>query len=222
MNRALVLLILFVLFVGISYFSDGGVGVSLSCENGNCLVAASSSIFSVIIGGLLFYFGLKFPRASRAKTDKRAGFWRRLGAMIIDFTTVVIVFTPVLALPTLIAEYIYTDSFAWAFERSFTRPTDNYIIFPSVALLFAALIYYFYRFTLQSKPTLGQYVLGYSIFANKGIMSKSDAQKRTGLAALGAFLWPISVVHGLFKGKVFWWDSGSDSTALITSSTTES
>ena len=50
--------------------------------------------------------------------------WRRFGAFLLDFTTIMMVAVPIGAMPMLVAEYYYTGSFEWSFEREFVN-TDR-------------------------------------------------------------------------------------------------
>jgi uncharacterized RDD family membrane protein YckC len=222
MHRFFVLLIVLAFVFGTTSFSGGYVGVSSECRGGQCFVIASTSIASIILGLIFIIFAIKFPREIRNNTENRAGFWRRFGAFILDFIAVLMALTPIVALPTILSEYFYTGSFEWAFQRDYSRSTDILVIFPSVLILLAGLIYYFYKYTLISKPTLGQYVLGYRIVSNNGAMDSSIARKRVLLSVLGMCLWPIAVIHGLIKKRVFWWDSGSNSIARVTSAVNKS
>ena len=216
MQRFLVLLIALGSFWGSTWLSGGSIGVSSQCVNGQCLVSASTSISAMIIGTFLIIFVIKLPRGGREDIEKCAGFWRRFASFILDFMAVIIALTPVLALPAVLMEYAHTGAFSWVFQRDYSRSSDSWVILPSVLLLFAALIYYFYYYTLNSKPTLGQYILGYRVVSIEGTMNSSIALKRVLLSILGMCLWPIAIVHGLIKKRVFWWDSGSHSIAVLT------
>ena len=221
MKRFLVLLITLGGLWGSIWFSGDSIGISSQCVNGQCFVNASTSIGSIIIGALIAAFVIKLPRGSRGDIEKRAGFWRRLSSFYLDFAVVLITLTPILVLPALLVEYIHTGNFSWVFQRDYSRDSDFWIVFPNVVLLLLALIYYFYYFyyyALNSKPTLGQFVLGYRIVSTEGTMNSSIAIKRVLLSMLGMCLWPFAIVHGLIKKRVFWWDSGSSSMAVNKSS----
>jgi uncharacterized RDD family membrane protein YckC len=216
MNRFLIFIITIAFFFGIASFSGGHVGISSQCISDSCFVMASTSYLSIILRLIFVVFVLKFPKSFREDTENRAGFWRRFGALIIDFTFVFSVLIPIIVLPAIFTEFIHTGSFAWWFQRDYARSSDNIIILSSI-ILFIGQIYYFYRYTLLTKPTLGQYTLGYRIISTDGNMTASMARKRVGLSILGMWFWPISVIHGLIKKRVFWWDSGSGSIAVLTS-----
>jgi uncharacterized RDD family membrane protein YckC len=222
MNRLLIFFITIALFFGVTSFSGGYVGVSSQCVGDSCFVMASTSYLSIILGLIFVVFALKFPRASSEDAENRAGFWRRFGAFLIDFMLVMSVLTPIVVLPAIFTEFIHTDTFMWSFQRDYARPSDNIIILPSVFIIFLGHIYYLYKYTLLTKPTLGQYILGYRVKCVDGTMTASIARKRVSLSILGVCLWPISVIHGLIKKRVFWWDSGSGSIAVLTSTANKS
>lgn len=216
MHRILVFFIAAILFYVVTNFSGGNVGVSSECINDTCSVTASTSLLSIGFGIVFIVFAVMFPRAKRNDCEKLAGVWRRFGAFLIDFIVIILALSPILALPAIITEYTYTNEFLWSFQREFSRSTDNAVIIPSAFILLVGLVYYFYKFTLLSKPTIGQYILGYRIIVFSTNMSKSVAFKRVGLSMLGMCAWPIAIIHGLIKKRVFWWDSGSGSRAILT------
>jgi len=214
MNRGLVFIVTIALFFGVTSASGGYVGVSSQCINQQCFVAASTSLISIVAGLVFFAFAISFPRGDRKASENNTGVWRRFGAFFLDFMVVLLALTPITVLPTLIAEYVHTNSYAWTFQRDFSRSTDNWIIIPTVFLMFGGLYYYFYKFCLLSKQTLGQYVSGYRIQSIDGPMNSQKARKRVLLSILGLCLWPISVILGLRNKRVFWWDSSSGTQAL--------
>jgi uncharacterized RDD family membrane protein YckC len=216
LHRTLIFFIAAILFYIVTNFSGGNVGVSSECIDDTCLVVASTSILSIGFGIIFLVFAVMFPRATRNDSEQLAGVWRRFGAFLIDFIVIILALSPILALPAIVTEYTYTNEFLWSFQREFSRSTDNAVIIPSVFILFAGLAYYFYKFTLLSKPTIGQYILGYRIIVTSTAMSKPVAFKRVSLSMLGMCAWPIAIIHGLIKKRVFWWDSGSGSRAILT------
>lgn len=216
MHRILIFVLAVIFIYVISNFSGGNVGVSSSCVDDTCLVVASTSLFSIGFGIIFLLFAALFPRVERNDCEQLAGVWRRFGAFLIDLMVIILSLSPILALPAIITEYTYTGDFSWAFQREFSRSTDNAVIIPSVFILIIGLVYYFYKFTLISKPTIGQYILGYRIIGHSTTISKSVAFKRVCLSMLGMCAWPIAIIHGLIKKRVFWWDSGSGSRAILT------
>jgi uncharacterized RDD family membrane protein YckC len=222
MHRTLIFILTVILFYLVTSFSGGHVGVTSQCVNNNCLVSGSTSLVSILMGIICMLLVIKAPRKERLIDDRLAGFWRRFGAVLIDFIIILTVVSPILALPAIIVEYSYTGAFTWSFERDFTRTTDLMVILPSVFLSLAALAYYFYKYTLMAKPTLGQYILGYTIIGHEQDIDNAVARKRTGYIMLAMCLWPIAIVHGLIKKRVFWWDSRSNTRAVLTSSISNS
>lgn len=93
------------------------------------------------------------------------GVWRRLGAFFIDFVLVLIVISPIAALPLLIAEASYTGAFEWSFLRKFARPSDGFFVLPAVFASFTALYFYFFLHPLKDKQTVGAYILDFKVVA---------------------------------------------------------
>ena len=214
MNRFLVFVVTILLFVAITSASGGYVGVSSQCINQQCFMAASTSLISIALGIGFLIYAIKFPRKIFGLSSHRTGAWRRFGAFILDFMVILLSLTPIIVLPALIAEYFHTDSFVWFFQRAFARSSDTWVVLPSVLIMFGGLFYYFYRYCALSKQTLGQYVFGYHIVAEKEGMTAALARKRVLISMLGLCLWPITVIHGLYRKRVFWWDSASETQAV--------
>ena len=99
----------FILVLGVfcldAWTSHGGIGASSQCIDSRCLVTASSSIGSILLAlGLTAFLLLHRHRETWVDGSQTVGIWRRFGAFLLDFTTVLLVVTPVGALPILIAE----------------------------------------------------------------------------------------------------------------------
>ena len=216
MNRGVVFLLAVGLFYLTTWFSGGAVGVSSAWDDSDCLVSASSSIGSVGMGLLLGAFVLFYPqRNASVDITKAVGAWRRFGAFTLDFMTVLLVTAPLLAMPILLAEAKYTGEFQWSFERDFGRATDMLYVLPSVVLLFVLLFLYFYVFSRRNRQTIGQYVLGYRLTGVLESNGEPQYARRTLLGFLGLCVWPVSAILALRKpGRVFWWDSASNTRAV--------
>ena len=103
---------------------------------------------------------------------------------------------PIGALPTLIAEYHFTGTFQWAFEREFERPPDTILILPVALGIFVAMFFYFYLHPKRNRQTLGQYVLGYRVIAARQPLGASYGVRAL-LSFVGLCAWPISVILAL-------------------------
>jgi hypothetical protein len=212
MNRISVFL--FVLAVAfLSIWASGGiVQLTSTCENSECLIKASSSLVSVLLAiglGLFLFF---YPQpANILDESKTVGVWRRLAAFFLDFLTVLMVLTPLLALPFLIAEAGYTGQFQWGFEREFSRPTDTTYLMPGIIIAFVGIYYYFYKHARMNRQTIGQYILGYKVTKRSDTDSEPRHIIRVFLSFIGLCVWPISVILALLnQEKVFWWDTATN------------
>lgn len=206
-------------FVSASLSGDY-VGVSSSCVNSQCVVGGSSSIgsliASLIIIGFLF---LRPDQRTMANTNGVVGVWRRLGAFLIDFVLVLLVISPIAALPLLIAEASHTGAFEWSFVRKFARPNDGLFILPGVFAAFAALYFYFFYHPWKGKQTVGEYILGFKIVAATNIGLNPTYGMRPLISFIGLCAWPISVYFALRKDdKRCWWDTESRTRAIMVSS----
>lgn len=212
MSRLAVFIVVLGAFVLSSWSAGGSVGSSYACENARCAVTASSSPISILLSVALTVFALIYPqRASVPDETGVVGVWRRVGAFLLDFASVVMVAGSLGAVPVLVAEAQFTGVFEWAFERDFERPTDMAYLLPAVVGAFLLLFFYFYLHPRVGRQTLGQYVLGYRVTeATSGANPSYGA--RALLSFIGLCVWPISVILALrTPSKAFWWDSATNS-----------
>jgi hypothetical protein len=209
MNRFLVLTVVVIAFITSGWASHGHVGVSSQCRNATCLVSASSSLTSIILAlGLLAFLLLYRQREYAPDRQTIVGVWRRIGAFLIDFWLVLLIMSPLAALPVLISEASYTGSFEWSFARGYSRPSDSLYLLPAVFATFAALFLYHHQHGRSSRPTIGQYILGYRIAPLAGCEPRYA--RRVLLSFVGLCVWPISVILALREpDKAFWWDTAS-------------
>ena len=206
-----------------SSFSGDYVGASSSCVNNECVVGGSSSAGSVIISLVILVF-LVFRPAQPTVVDASGvvGVWRRFGAFFIDFVLVLLMISPIAALPLLIAEASYTGVFEWSFYRKFARPSDGYFVLPAVFASFAALYFYFFLHPLKGRQTVGEYILGFRIVAATEVGPKPIYGTRPITSFIGLCAWPVSVYFALRKeDKRFWWDTDSRTRAEMVSSSPE-
>lgn len=212
MHRLLVFIVVASGFA-LSYpWSTDVLGVQSSCANSECFVAAGSSPIALVVAIALLVFLFTYPqRQYRPNDQKVIGVLRRFAAFLLDFAATMIITAPIAAVPTVIAEYLYTDTFQWSFKREFVRSTDTAVILPVTLGVFLAMFLYFYLHPKYGRQTLGQYILGYRVIAVDGSVRASFG-KRVFLSFIGLCAWPVSLVLALrSEGKSFWWDAASDS-----------
>lgn len=223
MPRIIVLITLFSLFFINAFFTNGGAVLSSDCVNSHCMVSASASLASLIIGFLLALFVVLFPREETIiDKDNIVGLMRRFAAFFMDFMTVLIVFTPFAVLPLLLAEADYTGAFSWNFERDYARPTDNNYALPGIFSLFIALYLYFYLYARFNKQTLGQYIMGYKVVAEDESTDVPIYFLRPLLSYFGICMWPISAFFASRnENKACWWDGFTNTKVVRLKSTSE-
>jgi hypothetical protein len=183
--------------------------------NTDCVVAASSSALSVVVSVGLALFLLFLPQQRYVPDPtKVVGVWRRFGAFFLDFAFVLLIASPLAALPILLAEASHSGTFVWSFQRVFSRPTDSAYLLPGVFAVFVALFLYFYLHPRVQRPTIGQVVLGYRVEPADG-----NSTPRYGIRVVMSFIglcaWPVSVILALRRAdKAFWWD-GATATGVV-------
>ena len=211
MRKLLTLAIIVGAFAGSATLSGNHMGASSSCVNDKCLVAASSSVGSVIISLALFVYLFLRPTAPlRINANGVVGVWRRFWAFLIDYALVLFVVSPLAALAPLLIEAGHTGSFEWSFVRTFSRPSDSLVVVPAVFASFTALYLYFFLHPLKNWQTVGEYILGFKVVAASDIGPKPVYGTRPITSFIGLCVWPISVYFALQKeDKRFWWDTDS-------------
>jgi len=209
MSPRLVFIVVVGAYLVSSCASGGSVGANSECVNSNCLVNASSSLASLLVGTALALFVVKYQqRPGAIDNAKVVGFWRRIGAFVTDCAVVLLVLAPVAALPLLVVEGHYTGTFHWAFERRFSRSTDMVILLPGIAASFAGLFLYFYVHARFGRPTVGQYVLGFRVTASGEPGAAPNWGARVVYSFMGLCMWPVSVLLAWrTPQKICWWDS---------------
>ncbi len=200
-------------------FSGDYIGASSSCINDQCVVGGSSSPGSVIVSLLIVAFLFLRPNLPTVVNKSGVvGVWRRLGAFLVDFVLVILVISPIAALPLLVAEASYTGTFEWSFVRKFARPSDSYLVLPGVFASIAALYFYFYIHPLKGKQTPGEYILCFKVIAATDVGLKPAYGTRPITSFIGLCAWPISVYFALRQAdKRFWWDTHSRTRAVMVS-----
>jgi hypothetical protein len=216
MSPRFVFLIVVGAFILGSWTSDESIGASSACRDADCVVSASSSLLSIIIAiGLLLFLVFYRQIACTVDSSKVVGVWRRFGAFFLDFALVMLIVSPVAALPLLVAEANYTNAFQWSFHRQFARPTDVMYLMPAIVAAFLALFFYFYQHARVGRQTIGQYVLAYKVTMSASAARAPNWALRVILSFCGLCMWPISVVLALRTSqKIFWWDSVTGSSVV--------
>ncbi len=214
LKRTFILAIILCAFIGILYFANGSVQFSMQCANSRCLVAASSSLMSTMIGLSLLVFAALFPQKKiEVVNTGRVGIWRRILSGFIDCLVVVTISIPVLAFLVLLTEQQATQEFAWRFIRDFTRNTDGPVFIGAGVVNLLSFFIYFYCFAKFQKATLGQLVMGYSIFPN----TEHEKAPRYFVRTLALFVTMVTCVISIpiswfvtciqtSGGKTYWWD----------------
>jgi hypothetical protein len=214
MNRHLVLALVIVAFVAAGWASDGNIGASSECINGRCIVSAFSSWLAVVTAfGLASFMCIYRQRQCPPDPSRVVGVWRRFGSFLVDFSFVLMIVSPLAALPILAVEAKYAGTFQWSFAREYSRPTDSLYFSLGVLACFAALFLYFYQHARLGRPTVGQYVLSYRVVPSSG--GKPSYALRVLLSFVGLCMWPVSTILASRNShKAFWWD-GATKTEVV-------
>lgn len=190
-------------------------GMSAECVGGQCIYAASTSVSAILMSafwGLVLFTNRELPIND---ASHEAGFWRRLAAFFIDFWVLMAVFIPIFVMPVLLAEFAHTGDFQWNFIRDFSR-TGDWPLRAFLALVhITAMVKCQAFFIRNSKPTLGQYILGIRIIPATDSSPPIQATKRVLLSLVGLFIWPIAIYTAIRRRKVYFWDRMTDTRTVI-------
>lgn len=189
---------------------------SVDCYDASCHVLVSSSLPGVLLGPVVLFFLLRYPRQQGGVDSSRVvGVWRRFGAFCLDCYALPMTVAPLLTLPHLLAEARYTGAFHWSFERDFARPDDWLYAMLAAVAASTALVWYFYRHGRAGRPTLGQYIMGYRIVADPASGRPPEWGVRVLFAIIGICSWPVALFFALRKpNKAFWWDAETGTAAV--------
>ncbi len=212
MSKLLVFALIALAAIASSWNSPDTFGAQFRCENSDCFVSAGATSQALIVALVVLVFLFAYSQRDQRTTQLAVvGVWRRFGAFLLDFTTIMMVAVPIGAMPMLVAEYYYTGSFQWSFEREFVRPTDVPLIMPIALGIFLVMYFYFSLPPKRGRQTVGQYVLGYRVIAS-GNADVPTYGRRALLSFVGLCAWPLSVVLALrHERKAFWWDTATGS-----------
>jgi hypothetical protein len=210
MRRYQVLAVFALALIAMNWAAADPLGARLHCRDGQCSVSAASSWGAVVVAlSMGTFLCLYRPRAESPAPSMLVGAWRRLGAFVVDFVSVLMVMAPLAAVPVLVAEAHYTAVFNWSFSRDFARPTDAVYIVSGTLVCFIAMFLYFYLHARLGRPTAGQFVFGYRVTPVAGAIPAFG--RRVVLSFIGMCVWPVSLVLALSKPcRTFWWDTASD------------
>ena len=206
---ALTLVTLVILFTIIIWPTDATLGTSSSCANGDCHFSAGSSLISVI-GALLalVYIVLHPRRVQLLENEVLVGVSRRFCAFVLDYVLILLVISPLIALPILFEEAKHTGTFAWSFSRDFSRDSDTIYGAPLVFVAFAIVFSYFYIHARQRIPTLGQYAMGFVFVKRSNSLDDGSHAKRVIFSFIGLSMWPVTLYLALKNPRhEFWWDT---------------
>lgn len=195
MKRLTIGIALFIVLYIVPMFAGGDVGTAVKCVDAKCVVGASSSAPSIVIGFVSFVVLSLLPRHPFTPTDAAVGFWRMAGAWTADVFLVTTGFAALFAVPMLIAESQYTGSFAWQFVREFSRPTDWTLALIAVLGSFAILAVVRVMAHVSGEPSFGQYLLGYQVIHESDSRSVRSALVRIGWATLYLAAWPVYLIY---------------------------
>ncbi len=170
MNRAFVFAIFIGAFILTNVISSAEIiGVSLNSSSDPYQMAAGASPAVSLLSLLIFLLIIRSPwRTGTPAVDSRVALSRRFIAFLIDLFFAMAVIAPPMALPVLIKEASATGTFAWSFERDFSRPGDMMLSITGVIISFGWLLMYWSVPLLKQRQTAGQYIMGYSIVSGSG------------------------------------------------------
>jgi len=162
---------MFSIFVAIvvllSMISDSGIGYTVQCSNGNCAVHAASSPLLILMGPAFLSIIMLIPLRDYSYTDDSVGLMRRVGALYFDLILLFVCFGAILALPSLIAESLHSNTFQWNFYRNYVRTSDWVISYLVIGIFLAGFFYMRRSFNKLNRPTFGQYLMGYGVNGGK-------------------------------------------------------
>lgn len=193
----------------------GPSSANSSCIKESCIVEVSASFRALLCGGVIAVLALFWPRPSATNSsDHPVAILRRLGALLLDFTVVLAVLSPLLCIAVLAMEAEVTGTFAWSFSRDFSRPSDLQIMIPGILLMQFLLVLYFYVHNALNRQTVGKHILGYTVTSSEG--EQPNYMAATVLSVIGMCMWPISLYLAVRRqDKSFWWDGTSNTKAIL-------
>ena len=199
MKRALQWAFFLVAFLVFSYVANGA-GVSTKCADSLCQVSAAASMLTIGGGLAIFTVAWLLPRPGLVSTGRRAGVFRKLGSVVVDLLLVLIGFSALLAPPILLVEAHHVGQFHWQFARSTLRPTDLPLTSLAVIAAFSIVAVLRVRASIQSRPSFGQYLMGYQVIAVEKPLATIAAVKRIVLASCCLLAAPAYLLYKKIAG----------------------
>jgi len=212
MKRLKLAATIFVLTLIYGLLSPGESGVEAGTRDAEYIFSASGSLAGIFVGvGIgLILINLPFEKFT-VNPSSKVGVLRRIGAMYINLFVVMLPTVALVTLPVLIIEAWHTGIFQWSVYREFERGTD-WVIGASVMAVFVLYVFYYYWSLISSRPTIGQYLMGYTISSFDPIWTPKRALMRISLTLLTMCIWPIAVIFALrHPQKAFLFDVFSES-----------
>lgn len=215
MKRLPMFLVMAGAFFLMGYLSPETSGFQMEYKNGQYRALAQGSLPGIFYGlafGLLIFL---LPRKEICpKAIRPVGVFRRLGALYVNMFVVLFAIVNLTVLPVLLVEAVHTGEFQWGFYREFSRSTDWLTGGSSVLFIFGLIFYYYYKSLVNSRPTIGHYVMGYQIVNTGDAWTRRKALRRMGLTFLTLCAWPVTAVNAArHDKKAFWFDQKTDSIA---------
>jgi uncharacterized RDD family membrane protein YckC len=96
------------------------------------------------------------------------GVFRRFIAFWLDFVLAMSIFGPILGIAPVVVEWRRTKAFAWTFERTSQAAGDAPLATLSVALAFAAFVFYYAIPITRRRPSPGACAMGYQVVPEGG------------------------------------------------------
>lgn len=169
-------------------------------------MSISFSWWALIIFPLAFYFLHRWPKKEvEVIEDSRVGVFRRLAAVYIDLAVAMIGILPIITLPGLFIEYLYTGEWAWVVKR---EPKSRDMFHMAILLLGFLGIYAYARWHFKrSRQTLGQHFMGFKLIS-------TDANDNFGVRVLTAWVigawWPFWPWTLMGRKQDYLWDTVSN------------
>jgi hypothetical protein len=185
-------ILLFVLFYGVSIRQVG-----FSIHESDNAYHVSVGLHPFLLGWSIiavFLFLAIMHIEGQTSEDGMPGLRRRFLAFLIDFIFSLAVTSTFAAMIALLIEYSHATQFTWSFERNYSLPTDNTILFPLVVLTMALMFLYFVWPLTRGKQTVGAFIMRLSTtppFGDKGCFTFRDAAQRVWFEFRGLTLFAV-------------------------------
>jgi uncharacterized RDD family membrane protein YckC len=199
-------ILLFVLFYGVSIRQVG-----FSIHESDNAYHVSVGLHPFLLGWSIiavFLFLAIMHIEGQTSEDGMPGLRRRFLAFLIDFIFSLAVTSTFAAVIALLIEYSHARQFTWSFERNYSLPTDNTILFPLVVLTMALMFLYFVWPLTRGKQTVGAFIMRLSTtppFGDKGCFTYREAARRVWFEIRGLTLFAVIKPNLDGQGRT-WYD----------------